>query len=208
MLGSTRVPLTPTKLPRQRRAWVTFDSILDATARLLQTSGYDGLTTNHIADRAGVAIGSLYEYFPDKETIIAELTRRTLREMMSEVESSVEALAKVGGERGLRFGLRLMFDVVESRRDLVRALWELPFLSQLEEVKAIPKAMFALTRQVVPAVDDHAFAENLDAASYLLTVMVGNAVVYGVTARPRRLSRRDVEETLAQMLVRMLRAHR
>lgn len=197
----------PAKMPRQRRGWVTFNSILDATARLLQTDGYDGLTTNHIADRAGVAIGSLYEYFPDKETIVAELTRRTLREMMSEIESSVEALAKVGGEQGLRFGLRLMFDVVESRCDLVRALWELPFLSQLEEVKAVPKAMFGLTRQVVPAVDDHAFAGDLDAASYLLTIMVGNAVVYSVTARPRRLSRKDIEETLAQMLVRVLRAH-
>lgn len=191
-------------MPRQRRSRATYGSILDATARLLQTGGYEGLTTNHIADRAGVAIGSLYEYFPDKETIIAELTRRTLREMMSEIESSVEAAAKVGGEQGLRMGLRLLFDAVESRRELVRALWELPFLSQLDEVKAVPRAMVALTRQIVPAVEGRAFNRNMDAASYLLTVMVGNAIVYGVTARPRRLSRKEIEETLAEMLVRVL----
>lgn len=183
---------------------MTFDSLLDATARILEERGYEGLTTNHVAVRAGVAIGSLYEYFPNKETLVAELTRRTLREMMAEIGSSVQEASRLGGEEGLRFGLGLLFDAVESRRDLVRALWQVPFLSQLDEVQALPKSMIALTREALPAVDRRAFEGKLDAASYLLTVMVGNAVVYGAAAKPRRLQRRDIEETLAQMLVRLL----
>lgn len=192
-------------MPRQRRSQATFDSILDAAARILERSGYDGLTTNHVADRAGVAIGSLYEYFPDKETIVAELTRRTVREMTNEIEASVNAAAKLRGEEALRLSLHLLFDAVESRRELVRALWGVPFLSQLDEVKAVPRLMFSLTRQVVvPATGAKAFESNMEAASYLLTIMVSNAIVSSAAARPRRLGRKELEDTLGDMLVRML----
>src|SRR5512146_1363264 len=105
MLGSTRIPFSPLKVPSQRRAWVTYNSVLDATARLLETTGFAALTTNHVADLAGVSIGSLYEYFPDKETLVAELARRTLREILADVGDGLGKAALLGGEAGLRHGL-------------------------------------------------------------------------------------------------------
>ncbi|MDJ0930165.1 TetR/AcrR family transcriptional regulator [Breoghania sp.] len=66
------------KIPIQARARATVDAILEATARILQ--GGDGwtLSTNAIARRAGVNIGSLYQYFPDKNAILVALARREL----------------------------------------------------------------------------------------------------------------------------------
>lgn len=64
------------KKPIQRRSMVTVESILKAGAQLLLEIGYDKSSTNKIADRAGVSVGSLYEYFPGKEAIFAELRRR------------------------------------------------------------------------------------------------------------------------------------
>ena len=64
------------KQPRQARAVATVDAILDAAAQLLIEAGWDACSTNRIAAHAGVSIGSLYEYFPGKDAVFAELRRR------------------------------------------------------------------------------------------------------------------------------------
>jgi AcrR family transcriptional regulator len=204
MLGSTRIPFSPLKVPSQRRAWVTYNAMLDATARLLEASGFAALTTNHVAERAGVSIGSLYEYFPDKETLVAELARRTIRELLAEVTGGLHEAVEIGGEPGLRMGIGVLFDAVENRRALVAELWQLPYLATLAEFKQLPKVTVEITRRLSPAFAKKRALKNLEAASWLLTVMVGNAVVHGAAARPRALSRSEVEDTLAHMLAVLL----
>ena len=73
---TARPATTPRKEPRQERAKATVDAILSATARLLVREGYDRASTNRIAEAAGVSIGSLYQYFPDKQTIYRALHER------------------------------------------------------------------------------------------------------------------------------------
>jgi AcrR family transcriptional regulator len=65
--------LAPRKQPRQARARVTRDAILVGAERLLGREGPEALTTNRIADEAGVSVGSVYQYFPNKQAIIAAL---------------------------------------------------------------------------------------------------------------------------------------
>lgn len=64
------------KTPMQVRSKATIDAILSAATRVLLSIGYDKASTNKIAEVAGVGIGSLYEYFPGKEAIFAEVRRR------------------------------------------------------------------------------------------------------------------------------------
>ena len=71
-----QVKTTPRRRPRQTRSKATVDTILEATARVLIAEGFDGLTTTAVAEAAGVSIGSLYQYFPDKEALVAEIRRR------------------------------------------------------------------------------------------------------------------------------------
>ena len=78
MTSRTERPYDMRRLPRQRRAIATVDAILEAAARILIDTGYASASTNRIAERAGVGIGSLYEYFPGKEAIFAELRRREM----------------------------------------------------------------------------------------------------------------------------------
>ena len=66
----------PRKQPLQDRSRETFGAILEATARILEAEGLEAANTNAIAARAGVSIGSLYQYFPDKAAIFAELIRQ------------------------------------------------------------------------------------------------------------------------------------
>jgi AcrR family transcriptional regulator len=67
------------KTPRQARSRQTVDVILEAAACILAERGLDGFTTNHIADRAGVNISSLYQYFPNKLAILEALQTRHMK---------------------------------------------------------------------------------------------------------------------------------
>jgi AcrR family transcriptional regulator len=72
--------------PVQRRSTARVMAILDACAVLLDDYDYDDLTTSKIAERAGVPIGSLYQYFPDKRAVVQALTLRNLEAFSAEVE--------------------------------------------------------------------------------------------------------------------------
>jgi AcrR family transcriptional regulator len=78
---------TPRKQPRQARSRQTVAAILQATAQVLMTNGYDGTTTNLVAEKAGVSIGSLYEYFPNKESLVAALASVHVAELMARVDA-------------------------------------------------------------------------------------------------------------------------
>lgn len=68
----------PRKLPKQGRSKVLVDAIVEACEKILAHEDTDALTTNRIAELAGVNIGSLYQYFPNKEAILATLFARTM----------------------------------------------------------------------------------------------------------------------------------
>lgn len=65
--------LSPRKQPSQERARATVDALLTAAAQVLEAEGEEGFTTNKIAERAGVSIGTLYQYFPNKESLVQGL---------------------------------------------------------------------------------------------------------------------------------------
>ena len=77
--------------PRQARAQVTYDSILEAAIQILECSGADALNTNAVAERAGVSIGTLYQYFPDKDAILLAVARRELAKPQTGLASSLLA---------------------------------------------------------------------------------------------------------------------
>ena len=71
--------VSPRKRPSTEAGAVINEAILDAASDVLEKFGVNGVTTNRVAKRAGVSIGSLYQYYPNKEAILAELTRRMER---------------------------------------------------------------------------------------------------------------------------------
>jgi AcrR family transcriptional regulator len=67
--------------PQQRRARQTVEAILDAAVRILKREGFQAITTNRVAEVAGVSIGSLYQYFPDRPAILEALHQRHIEEI-------------------------------------------------------------------------------------------------------------------------------
>jgi AcrR family transcriptional regulator len=74
------------KHPRQRRSAATVEAIVEAAARILEANGLAAFNTNAVAEKAGVSIGSLYQYFPAKEALLAELIRRNRAALIEDIE--------------------------------------------------------------------------------------------------------------------------
>ncbi len=75
------------RVPVQGRSVARVNRMLDACAQLVDEVGYDGLTTTLLAERAGVAIGSVYQFFPDKRAIVQALTLRNLEAYLQRLGS-------------------------------------------------------------------------------------------------------------------------
>ena len=96
--------LAPRKAPRQARSRKTRDAILVAAGGILAREGLRGLTTNHVARAAGISIGSLYQYYPNKQAIIGALLTESRAAVLAGMEAAAEAAARDGfsGWDGIR----------------------------------------------------------------------------------------------------------
>jgi AcrR family transcriptional regulator len=112
--------------PTQERSSVTVDSVLQAAAELFCDPGYDRASTNRIAERAGVSIGSLYQYFANKEAILAALLERHHREVHAVVDASLAELEdpEIPLADGLGSLLTRLVDLHAADPELTRVLTE------------------------------------------------------------------------------------
>lgn len=89
--------------PKQARSRATWEAIVEAAAQILEHRGPDGLTTNGVAERAGVSIGTLYQYFPDKQAILLAAARRELSSaplagrQLALVQALIAMIERLGG---------------------------------------------------------------------------------------------------------------
>jgi AcrR family transcriptional regulator len=90
MIMARKDSANPRKQPQQDRSKVTVEAILQATAHILTEEGYDKVSTNRVAEVAGVSIGSLYQYFPNKESLIAALAQQHTDDMVALVEANLQ----------------------------------------------------------------------------------------------------------------------
>src|SRR5258708_9108280 len=103
-----KLQTNPRKLASQERSRFTVDALLEATARILVKEGFDRASTNRIAEAARVSIGSLYQYFPSKEALVAALAERHMEEMLTEFNASLERLMRLPLEQATREMVEIM----------------------------------------------------------------------------------------------------
>jgi len=88
MPADALVALQPRKTPVQARATVTVEAICEATIQVLLSHGAERLTTSRVAERAGVSVGTLYQYFPNKQSLLFAVFEDHLNKVAIEVESA------------------------------------------------------------------------------------------------------------------------
>jgi len=108
--------------PKQARSRMMVDSIVDATMLLIDERGVADMTTTHVADRAGISVGSLYQYFDDKEALFDAVTERMSAEVHKLLFEQFDKLMGADLRTVARGLLSATFDYVDSRKKIVLEL--------------------------------------------------------------------------------------
>ncbi|MEZ4238933.1 MAG: TetR/AcrR family transcriptional regulator [Myxococcota bacterium] len=190
--------------PIQQRAQETVEALLEATAQLLVEDGYARLSTNRIARRAGVSVGSLYQYFADKDALVEALTRRV-------AERSAERIAQglLGGvEQPLgELARSLIRGLVEAKRDepeLARAMAiEVPRQGRLDVEREVLGRLCGILSVVLRQRSD-VRPVNAEMAAFMLVHGVFAVVRDAAAERPELLLGDELADELAELTLRYL----
>jgi len=142
---AAKMRTNPRKSAAQERSRLTVKALLEATARILIREGFDKASTNRIAEVAGVSVGSLYQYFPSKEALVAALIDRHNQEVMQAVQGELAEAVTLPMEQAVR---KLVAAAVKAHRidpKLHRVLAEqIPRVGRLEKLATFNRQNYAL----------------------------------------------------------------
>ena len=152
------------KKPKQIRSKLMFDSILEASTRVLEEVSFKKFTTNKVAEAAGISIGSLYQYFPNKQSILIELERIAIDEMAANIESLFFEDNHTSQEQ--------LFKVIEYFLITDSALYDNPFTIDTEysvQKNKIKKSLdfFLKSNEYIDEASDDFLAD------YIVTLLTG-----------------------------------
>jgi AcrR family transcriptional regulator len=203
-------PLTnPRKHASQERSRATVDALIEATRRLLVREGFDKASTNRIAREAGVSVGSLYQYYPGKEALVAAVIDRHNRELMQVVRAALAEVAALPVEKAMRKLVAVAIDAHRIDPRLHRVLAEqIPRTGRLEKVATFNREYYALVKDYLANHRDEMRAVDLDLAAFVCVTSIEALTHTAVLHRPDVLSD-DAVETLvdeaARLVIRYLR---
>lgn len=198
--------LRPRKLPAQRRSQQTFDAIVEACTQLLPILGYAGTTTNHIAERAGVNIASLYEYFPGKDAIVAQVAERLVRRVLDRLGSESATILEAPEEDGVRLWIELIHDTVARERRLVAVFtFQVPYTNDLDPMRRMSSHLLAFSERIRRAAGDRIRQDVSPATMHLIVNLVSSTILQLVLDPPDRPTTREVLDELSTRLDGWLR---
>ncbi len=204
----TRVD-SPRKKPKQERAKDTVDAILRAAAHILRSHGWDACNTNAVAKRAGVSIGSLYQYFPSKEALLAALAEEHAEKGQQVLMRAVTAASEhpMSFDDTVRHYIRAMVALHAVDPKLQRVLSDqVPKLrTGLNVVRRVSKQSAALVRGWLETQRAHLRDVDLDVATYVLVTSVEAVALLQVLERPTRLTQEVLVDELSALVLGYLR---
>jgi AcrR family transcriptional regulator len=198
-----RVAVKSRKEAVQGRSKATVEAILRATAHILVRGGYETMTTNRVAEDAGVSIGSLYQYFPNKEAIVSALIDRHLEDQMQWLrQAAMRAMTEP-----LEEAARTLIDgLIAAHRvdpELHRVFFEeLPRMGGLKRVERLEAETLELVKTyLVARVPEVAKHRSLEVVAFLVVRAVEGAAHGAVLLRPDLLAAPTFVDEVVKLVV-------
>ena len=201
-----RTTKKPRKQPRQARAQVTVNAILEATIQVLEREGLDAATTTRIAEVAGVSVGTLYQYFSHRDAILDALQDREFElaiALMEEVLSQGN-LDKTGRET-VTAAVRGLAKLYARAPGLHRVLaMEGLRVAKTERVHAFDLRVIAIVRHFMSATRAPTRRSNVDAAAFVVFQSVRATMLASLLERPAGLDERILVDEVVDLVLRYL----
>ncbi len=176
MRAQPRPSLEPRKTPIQTRSAVTVDVISEATIQVLLSVGPDQLTTTRVAERAGVSVGTLYQYFPNKHSLLFSVLQQHLNHVADAVE---RACRQNHGERVSTMVdavVQAFLDAKMERADISTALYAVATgREETALVKKVGKRMQVALASMLATASDAQF-DDLPFTSFLVFSAMGGVM--------------------------------
>jgi AcrR family transcriptional regulator len=195
---------TPKKRPRQARSRASFEAMIDACAQLLQAGGYEALTTNHIAGRAGVSIGTLYEFFPNKEAIVAALTERLMGRVVANMRAAFADAAALDPWNGVALLTERAVATLVAEREVFHVLLRrIAFVPQLPAVAEARTALTDLAQAIRVRAGDALDLPVPEVDAWLIAQMLYNTLLEIAFLDLDEKDRKRMTRELARLTYRM-----
>lgn len=170
---TTKPLVSPRKRATQARSRATVDALIEATARILVREGFDNASTNRIADAAGVSVGSLYQYYPNKAALLVAVIERHNSALMGIVLGALADVAAEPLETGLRKLIRAAVAGHRADPDLHRVLAEeIPRVGALEDAEAFNRAYYDLFKSYLATHRDELRPLDLELATFVCVTSI------------------------------------
>jgi AcrR family transcriptional regulator len=193
------------KMPKQARAQATVDAILTATAELLVELGYDRTTTNAIARRAGVSIGSLYQYFPNKEALLTALCEFHMTEMTTLLIGEIAGLRGQPLDEAIRPLVKALLRAHAVAPALHRVFIEqVPRINGLERVQQLDRMLIDVLRSELERRPEKLRPRDLELAVFILVHSVQAVTHAAILERPDALSDDALADEICALVLRYL----
>lgn len=174
MASSPPPHLNARKKPRQARAAATLDAIFEATIQVLVADGPHRLTTTRVAERAGVSVGTMYQYFPHKQALFYALNERYLDVLAEKVESACQAQHGASIGQMIEALVTTYWNVKMERAEVTRALYRsVVELDNEPLIEAFGRRVDAATSAMFASAADAVFTDLATVNLTLLTTIFG-----------------------------------
>jgi AcrR family transcriptional regulator len=195
----------PRKLPKQDRSKVTVEAILEATTHILVEEGYDKANTNRIAERAGISIGSLYQYFPNKESLLTALMEQHAQEMAELVATKLDRLF----DSPLEIAIPEIITAVVAAHAINPRLHqvlsdEIPRSERSPQMQQANERITALLRAYLERWRDLIQPQNIDLTVFILNRTVDSLCHAAVIEQPNLVSDNQFETEVSNLLLAYL----
>ena len=204
-----RAKNAPRKQPVQARSRTMVESILRATARILIRQSYAELTTNAVAEEAGASVGSLYQYFPSKESLVAALLERHLDRRLTLVHNELAELAVLPVERAMPRFVEAMLAQHQIDPELQRVFLEQ--LPRIGDFVRIDSSTSEIQRRIAEYLVAHAAEigpQQHELTAFMLVQSVLAMIRAAAAQRPELLREPSFAAEVASMLIAHLRRDR
>lgn len=192
----------PRKRPVQARSQATVDALVDAAAHILVRGGYGAFTTNRVAARAGISIGSLYQYFPNKEALLAELQSRHVARIERGLASTLARLREAPLPEVVAALVEgnVAAHLVEPELHRILSA-EVPRLGPTDAATAFEQRATATVRTLMESRRHELAIADLDLATFLIVRTVEATIHEAVVERPADLASGAVAREVTRLLV-------
>lgn len=207
-MARTRQPIEiKRRKPRQARAEETVSAILEAAAQILEAAGLAGFTTNAVAERAGVSIGTLYQYFGDKNAVLRALAERELNAVLQRVAEVLRGDTDPTVEGRVRAMIRAIVGAFRGRQRARKAIMQ-AVLSQGQGAEMMAPVAAFMTRagETVGRSPQAVFAALTPEQIFVVSRAMMGAVRAAVIEEKPFFKSRSFEDELVRLVLAYLHA--